>query len=203
MLDAFRAKPHDASVHVALLQCYIAQRDWPRARQALENARSLAAEEEYPHLPLLRGLIHYYTGWFESALAHFELVLDSHPECAAAYLALAKAYIAQRQEAQACTALEAVLSIGPDPLGRSQPLPRREAMALQVLLKARSIEEFHAEWTSYPPSFYCDALIALHAGELQTAQALLRRSIEEREPLTLFAAADPLLRGLHPYIHYV
>lgn len=202
LLDAFRAQPQEPAVHVALLRCYIAQRDWPRARQALENARSLAAEEDYPNLPLLRGLIHYYTGWFESAVAHFELVLDSHPDCAAAYLALAKAFIAQRQEAQARTALEAVLSIGPDPLGRSQPLPRREAMALQVLLNARNAGDYRSEWKSYPPSWYCEALIALHRGEMQTAQPLLRQSIAEREPLTLFAAADPLLRGLHPYIKY-
>lgn len=202
ILDAFRVKPQDPGVHVALLNCYIAQRDWPRARQALENARSLAAEENYPHLPLLRGLIHYYTGWFESAVAHFELVLDSHPDCAAAYLALAKAFIAQRHEAQARAALEALLSIGPDPLGPGQTLPRREAMALQVLLNVRSADDYRSEWKSYPPAFFCDALISLHRGDMQTALPLLRQSVQDRESLTLFAAADPLARGLHPYIHY-
>ena len=202
LLDAFRAHPRNVNVHVALIEHYIARRDVPRARQALENARPLAADDPYPHLPLLRGLLHYYTGWFDTAVAHFELILDANPHCAVAHLALAKTLIAQREETRARSALEHVLAIAPHPLQAGQRVPRREAMALQVLLKARSVDEYQAEWEDYPPSWYCEAFIALSSGEVQAAVHLMRRSIEQREPLAIFAAEDPLLRPLHPYINY-
>jgi DNA-binding winged helix-turn-helix (wHTH) protein/tetratricopeptide (TPR) repeat protein len=209
-LSAIRLQPELLWAHVVLIEHYIFEGRLSHARQALAHAQSLGAiDDPFPRIPLLRGLLHYFSGAYGAAIAELTALVGDHPTYALARFTLAKALIANGDYAQAQAHVDEVLRGGYDPLRPGQPNVRERTMTLAVVIRAASGDRAGARRAALAlasdandrrASSVCKAIAAMGAGDLDTAMDFLKAGIAEHDALIGYVVADPLLAPLrsHP-----
>lgn len=203
---ALRTHPEDIWAHVVFVEQYAMRGDLLNARQALVQAEALAtADEPFPRLPLLRGLLHYFSGAHTAAISELELLVAHYPRYAMARFALAKALLANGEYEPAHAQVREILRMGFDPLRPGQPNVRERAMALEVLVLAgmgnangalRARAAFEADMGDRPISGFSHAACELACGDPEKALRHLQSAVANHDPLVVYTAVDPIFAPL-------
>jgi tetratricopeptide (TPR) repeat protein len=208
-LSAIRLRPNFLWAHVLLIEHYLFEGKLTQAWQALAHAQSLGAvDDPFPRLPLLRGLLRYFSGAYGAAVSDLTSVVNEHPTYALARFSLAKALLASGEHRLAQAQIDEILRAGYDPLRPGQPSVRERTMALDIIaraaagdatgaMRARHALEQSANERSI--SHTCLAVAAMATGDLDGAMQHVYRGIETYDPLTGYAVLDPLLAPLRAH----
>jgi DNA-binding winged helix-turn-helix (wHTH) protein len=206
LLDAFRSRPEYLWAHVHLVEHYIARARLPQAKQALAHAYSLnLADDPFPRLPLLQGVLPYFEGDFAGAQTHLSALVTERPSYGLAHLYLAKTLLAQDRCDEGIEQAQQAARIEVDPLSPGQPDVRRRALALCVFAHAMrgditAVREAAARLDAFtmdlPQSSMCAAIVALAYGRRDRALRAMESAVANRESYCAFAASDPLLAPL-------
>lgn len=97
--NAVRRVPQDASARAALVQAYVANKDFAAARVAARDLRTLTPKSAAG--PYLSGLVAQAEGKFAESEAEFEAALALAPDAADALAALARSKLAAGKPAEA------------------------------------------------------------------------------------------------------
>lgn len=209
LLRALRADPEHLRAHVVLVEHYAMRGDLASARQALAHAETFAAHDEaFPRLPMLRGLLHHFSGAQTAAISELELLVAHYPRYALARFALAKALLANAEYEPAQAQVQEILRMGFDPLRPGQPNVRERAMTLGVVIRgaagdregARAARrEFEAAMGDRPISGFSLAACALGCGEPDRAVQLLQAAIANHDPYAGYTAVEPVFAPLRSH----
>lgn len=210
--SALRVDPKHLWAHAVLIEQYATRGDFEAARQALVHAESLGAkdDEAFPRLPLLRGLLHYYSGAFSAAIAELELLVAHYPRYMLARFMLGKALFANGELESAHAQVEEISRMGFDPFRPGQPNVQERAMTLDVLIRGAggnrdaaraAVREFEKTMEGRPVSGVSYAICALGCGEPETALRYLQAAVANHEPLIGAISVDPAFNCLRtePY----
>lgn len=207
LLAATRERPEFLWPHVHLVEHSIARGEIAKAWQSLARAQSLSAlDDPFPRLPLLQGLLHYFSGGYAAAIAELSALAADHPTYGMARHALAKALLAAGEADRAQQHIDEILRAQYDPMRPGQPNVRERTMSLDVWTRkaggdeegarnALAQLELHAE--GHATSRICLAFGVLALGDRPRTLRLLREGVERRDPLAGIVAAEPLFSVLH------
>lgn len=110
--NAVRRVPQDASARAALVQAYVANKDFAAARTAAADLKTLTPKS--PTGPYLAGLVAQAEGKFAESEAEFEAALVLAPDAADALAALARSKLAAGKAAEAEARVLKVADAMPD-----------------------------------------------------------------------------------------
>lgn len=208
LLAAMRERPEFLWPHVHLVEHCIARGEIAKAWQPLAHAQSLSAlDDPFPRLPLLQGLLHYFSGGYGAAIAELSVLVADHPTYGMARHALAKALLAAGEADGAQQHVDEILRAQYDPMRPGQPNVRERTMSLDVWTRKAGGDEERARAAlarletyaqGHATSRVCLAFGVLALGDKPRALRLLREGVERRDPLVEIIAADPLFEPLHP-----
>lgn len=210
--SALRMDPQHLWAHGTLIELQAMRGNVSEARQSLANAESLAMkDEQFPRLPLLRGVLHYISGAQTAAIAELELLIAQCPRYALARFFLAKALIAYGEPESAHAQVQEILRMGFDPLRPGQPRVRERTLAFEVLAQGTSgnlegaqeaMRAFEREMEGRPISGVSYATCALGLGEPELAMRYLESAVANHDPLVGYIAIDPMLAPLRSHARW-
>lgn len=212
LLAALRIDAKHVWAHVVLIEQQAMRGNISGARQSLAQAETLATrDEQFPRLPMLRGLLHYISGAQTSAIAELELLIAQYPRYALARFLLAKAMLAYGEAESAHQQVQEILRMGFDPLRPGQPNVRERTLAFQVLASGvsgdregaeKAMRAFLREMEGRPISGVSQATCALGLSDPELAMRHLESAIANHDPLVGYIAIDPVFAPLHSHARW-
>ncbi len=160
--------------------CHLASGDLGKARREFESALALAPE---PRSRKRLGLVHYYSGEFESALTQWSQVLEAEPDQPTAHMEVADALRQLGRARDSEDHYRKALALYAEAI-ESTPSDELKAQRAQVLAalgrcgeSRKLIEPILRENPTNPDFLYYGALAAGRCGLLDWAADLVLRSI--------------------------